>query len=205
MCSQLNLQFIERDAFAGCHSLEAVLLSDKIKEIGDDAFEACINLQVLCIPKDSNCLEIGCHAFRGCFKLTSFFYDGIYISQHEEVDDMWAEDDKSDDRYYHPGHWVNLIRDTRSFFVSGHSEYSEYLSLRISSSISARYLYILSHPQNLSILSETLQSGMIPIEFIDEAISYANAHGFYESQMMLMNYRIQHSNPEEDIRKKFEL
>ena len=229
MCSQLNLQSIEQAAFLGCSSLGVVLLSDKMKEIGDEAFERCDALHFLCIPKDSNSpemlrrhlvdmvrlkirpkysdrLEIGYHAFRGCLKLTEFFYDGICISQHEWDED--DEDDESDDRYWPPEGWVNLIRGTRSFFASDYAEYSDYLSekryLCISSSISERYLYILSHPENLSILSETLRSEMIPIEFIDKAISYANAHEFYESQMLLMNYRIQHANSE-DIWKKFEL
>ena len=193
-CGQSNLQVIEECAFSHCSSLKLVLLSGKMKEIQKLAFYFDENLKYLYIPKDSNCVKIDAEAFRGCLGLTDFFYDGINIFQREDTDEYV----RSDDEYLSLRIWVDIIKNARKFFSGVKTDESLHYTLQ-------RYLFLLTHPENFGIFSHALQSEMIPIEIIDKAISYANAHQFYEAQVLLMKYRMQHTNPDEDVRKKFEL
>ena len=57
-------------AFAGCASLEQVVLPDTITTIGENAFDSCKRLMAVYLSK--NVLTVGANAFKGCSELTIF-------------------------------------------------------------------------------------------------------------------------------------
>lgn len=83
---------IEWSAFAGCHSLTSITLSNNIKYFGGRAFRDCSSLTSIIIPKDVTSISFGmfdgcsslsfitipdsvtkieCEAFYGCYSLTT--------------------------------------------------------------------------------------------------------------------------------------
>jgi hypothetical protein len=61
---------IQASAFAGCASLEQVVLPDTITTIGENAFDGCKRLMAVYLSK--NVLTVGENAFKGCLELTIF-------------------------------------------------------------------------------------------------------------------------------------
>lgn len=82
ICSCYNLSsmeilgnpIIERKAFAECHNLESVVLSDKINSIPMNAFENCTALKTIDL---SNITIIESEAFSGCSSLEDVKFDSI--------------------------------------------------------------------------------------------------------------------------------
>ena len=65
---------IDESAFAGCTSLEHIVLPDGLKTIDDRAFQDCTALTDITLPADI--LEIDQLAFFGCSSLSSIHYGG---------------------------------------------------------------------------------------------------------------------------------
>lgn len=63
-----SIKEIGHDSFNGCFKLEKIIIPDKCRYIGANAFCDCISLTNLFLPK--NMVEIGPHAFSGCIELS---------------------------------------------------------------------------------------------------------------------------------------
>ena len=64
----VSLKSINQQAFFSCHNLELIFIPENsVTEIGAYAFEDCINLKSINIPRSAT--SIGSYAFKGCDKL----------------------------------------------------------------------------------------------------------------------------------------
>ena len=68
--NNIPVKEIQASAFAGCTSLEQLVLPDTITTIGENAFDGCKRLMAVYLSK--NVITIGANAFNGCLELIIF-------------------------------------------------------------------------------------------------------------------------------------
>lgn len=77
VCFILNsLTVIPMYAFAGCTSLESIVIPDSVSKIGCGAFNSCINLKKIRFPR--SLYEIQLAAFHNCTSLKSVIIPEVY-------------------------------------------------------------------------------------------------------------------------------
>ena len=66
---------LDSSAFAGCTSLETVIMSENIKLISDACFANCSALKEIVLP--ANIVELGISCFKGCYMLKTVTMPGV--------------------------------------------------------------------------------------------------------------------------------
>lgn len=95
----VNLSFIPSEAFAGCTSLEAIVLPEVTRSIGGGAFSGCTSLTTVTVNAPDECLltEIGGGAFNGCSSLnTIILFSGSVNGELVQIGDGAFEGCASD-------------------------------------------------------------------------------------------------------------
>lgn len=82
--------------FAGCVSLESIVIPQGVKYINTEAFTGCTSLRSITIPK--NLIDVGWGAFYNCSALTDVWYHGSEEDRSKlDIDHILSSDDLNDD------------------------------------------------------------------------------------------------------------
>lgn len=88
---ELNIMYLDEDAFQGNKDITSVVLPRTLTEIPENAFKGCTNLRSVTVS--SGTITIGKSAFEGCVRLETLTLDTFTDKKHPEVSEKYPNEE----------------------------------------------------------------------------------------------------------------